>query len=199
MTTQPPRYLIFPSDTADAPVLSLALCKLESDYLENVVSPLLRPLAEAHYIEGPQGILQTLARYSYVLVGKNVLWCVEWKPGLLVIEFSPNGSIRWCALRSPIPEFGGRVATEEELSSYDEDRPNPQYDLVFTAWDAQVGADCRDAWTRATADEIACWEGAMARANWIGRQTSTFSAEEQEALLGRCKESDIWRGTTAHG
>jgi hypothetical protein len=139
----PPCYLIFPSDS-DA-VLSLALGRTEADYLDDVVSPLLRPLGETEYIDGPQGILQTWARYSYVLSGENILWCIEWKPGLLVIEFSPTGSMRWCALRSPNPEFSGRVATEEELKSYYEDRPNPQYGLLFRAWDAG-GGFCRQTW-----------------------------------------------------
>jgi hypothetical protein len=194
-----PHYLIFLPGNEDVLALSRALGKLESDYLKRMVSPLLRPLAEAEYVQGPIGILHTFARYSYVLAGRNILWCVEWGPGLLVLEFSRRGSMRWCALRSPNPEFGGRVASEEELKGYDEDHPNPQYNLVFTAWDARMDPDRRGGWTPATAYEITCWERAMARPNTVGREIARLSKEEQEGLLARCKDSDIWRGTTSHG
>ena len=191
-------YLIFPTSEG-VPQFSLPLGELEADYLETVVEPLLQPLEENQYIEGAQGILRTWARFSYVLKEEHVCWCIEWSPGLLVIDFSPGGIMRWCALRSPNPEFGGRTATEDELASYDEDRHNPQYHLVFTAWDAERDPGRRRGWSAATADEITRWECAMARANAISRQTQQVSSAEQDSLLRKCQQSDIWHGTITHG
>ena len=54
----------------------------------------------------PAAILHTFARYSYIIYRNNVYWCAEWEPGLIVVRFSPDGSLAWTALRSPIPNFG---------------------------------------------------------------------------------------------
>src|SRR5262249_54930337 len=154
----------------------------------------LRPLAEKDYREGAQGIVTTLARSSYILRGDDVLWCVEWRPGLVVIEFSPAGRVRWCAPRSPDPQFGGRQGSGEEVDAYDDEAPNPQYGIVFTAWDAQDDPGDRQGWKPASKADQERHTRAMTHANHIGAETAALSREAQMALLERCKASDIYRG-----
>jgi len=49
---------------------------------------------------------------------KNLYWCIEWTPGLLVIDLTP-GAMQWAARRSPNPEFGGRRASKAEIQNFD--------------------------------------------------------------------------------
>ena len=117
----------------------------EEAYLRESVLPGMRPLSDEEYRAGPAKILDTAAHYSYVLDGDVVYWCIERAPGLVVVRFAPDGSMAQAELRSPNPEFGGRVATAEELEDYDEDDEERahQYRLVFDAWDAQFDEDER--------------------------------------------------------
>jgi hypothetical protein len=197
-----PRYLIFDlEDGSGETILSCAVSQPEADYLREVVLPRLRPLSEEDYVNGPLAILGSGAHLSYVLAGSDVYWCVEWNPGLLVIRFSADGSMSWCALRSPVPDFGGRAATGEELDAYDEDEPNPQYNLVFDAWDPQLDPDLRDGWTTASGDESRRWKAAMAQAERFGAAMGELSEKDPEAYdrwRARCKESPIWQGTIEH-
>lgn len=101
----------------------------------------LRPLSDSAYMLGPAAILGTLARYSYILLGDSVYWCVQWDPGLLVVRFAADGSMAWTAIRSPVPEFGGRAPMQEDLNAYDDAADNHQYSLVFIPWDAEVGTN----------------------------------------------------------
>jgi hypothetical protein len=109
----------------------------DARYLRERVLPTMHPLSEDQYKSGPAVILHTAARWSYVLWEKSVIWCVEWMPGLVIIKFTCDAKMLWTAIRSPIPEFGGREAMEVEVRAYDEDATNHQYSLVFRAWDAQ--------------------------------------------------------------
>jgi len=194
-TESQPRYLVFTGEQdTSLPTLSLPVGEPEAEYLRNTVVPALQPLHQADYIEGAQGILTTMARHSYVLWRECVYWCIEWNPGLLIIEFSPPGDFRWCAFRSPNPEFGGRAATEKELDQYDEDARNPQYNMVFTAWDAQTDEYWRQGWSRISSIDQQAWISAMRRATEIETETSALSESEREALLRRCKLSAIWHG-----
>ena len=198
-----PRYLIFDleDDANDEPILSSAVGEAEAEYLREVVLPRLRPLSEEDYFNGPLAIYATAARFSYVLAGSDVYWCVEWSPGLLVIRFSADGSMSWCALRSPVPELGGREATEEEWDAYDEDAPNPQYNLVFDAWDPQLEPDRRDGWAEISADEMRRWKAAMAQQERLGATADELQESDPEAYdrwRARCKESPIWKGTIEH-
>jgi hypothetical protein len=201
-TMDTPRYLIFDlEEGTDEPSLSGAVNQPEADYLREMVLPRLRPLSEEDYSNGPLAIYATAACFSYILAGSDVYWCVEWNPGLLVIRFSADGPMSWCALRSPVPDFGGREATEEELDAYDEDEPDPQYNLVFDAWDPQLEPDLRDGWISISADERRRWVAAMAQNERLGRTADELRESDPEAYQrwrARCQESSIWKGTIEH-
>lgn len=192
------QYLIVPAESDTETFLTRAVGAHESKYVSQLVVPRLRPLSDIDYTNGPHGIRETGAPYSYVLYEACVLWCIEWDPGLLVVRFSPDGQFASCALRSPNPEFGGRSATESELATFDEDAPNPQYDLVFNAWDAQSDPFERRGWKRASPGEVKVWQSAMARANEISSALDSLSAEERELWLERCEASPIWLGEDEH-
>lgn len=133
----------------DEPVVwSRSIPPREEAYLCTAVFPVMRPLSEKEYRLGPAKIWTTAARYSYVLDGADVYWCVEWEPGLLVVRFAPDGSLALTTLRSPNPQFGGREATDDELDNYDEDNEEQtrQYNLIFNAWDAQFDREERIDW-----------------------------------------------------
>jgi hypothetical protein len=145
-----------------------------------------------------------MARYSYILDGEIVYWCCEWKPGLLVIRFSPDRKLQWAAIRSPNPGFGGREATEEELEAWQnsEDEPNHQYNLVFTAWDAQFDEMDREGWPPATDEIRDRYELALAHVNELGEQLQAKYEDDQaafQAWRGRCEASSIWKGELAMG
>lgn len=159
---EPPQYVIWYDDERCVGPVD----PLEVTYLDEVIEPALEPLSDADYVARYGPILETAARASYVLRGAAVYWCVEWKPGLVVVRFEGD-TMRACELVSPVPEFGGRVATQAELDAWDEDARNHQIRLVFDAWDAQFDAD-DFAWggfAPAPADVLARFEAAVAHAN----------------------------------
>ena len=61
----------------------------------------------------------------------------------------------WTALRSPVPGFGGRKPLKQDLAGYDEDAEDPQYNLVFHAWDAQFDEFSRTHYAFAPASDDA--------------------------------------------
>ena len=137
-------YIIWATDDNDNEVQHAApVAESDAAYLQQIIEQ-LKPLSDADYMNGPAVILRTLAKSCYVICGEDVLWCTEWGPGLVVIRFSPSGEMAWAAIRSPVPNFGGREASEEELDAYDEDEDNPQYNLIFTPWDAQFDPQDRE-------------------------------------------------------
>lgn len=194
------QYVIFaPHENKEDMMLVAPVRQEERDYLVKGIIPTLQPLSDNDYVQGPAVILHTLARSSYILAGDDLYWCVEWDPGLIVVRFSPDGSMAWSALRSPIPEFGGRTPTEQDLESYDEDAEDHQYNLVFHAWDAQFEEDKR-AWrsfTRAEASTAAAYRRALAHANALGEQMQASLSEEADRTQwrDRCKENiATWAG-----
>jgi hypothetical protein len=131
------------ADAADAPPLLKSVRPSYVRYLRAEIIPRFQSLSEREYLGGPVGILNTFARFSYVLDEENLYWCIEWAPGLLVIDLTPN-AMRWVARRSPNPEFGGRLASKAEIESFDvweraweesHNEPPPQYGIIFDAWD----------------------------------------------------------------
>ena len=138
------------------------------DYLRYVVFPALQPLSDEEYMYGPAAILRTFAHFSYILDGEVLYWCIEWEPGLLVIEMSPSGKMRWSSHKSLNPRFGGREASEEEIANYDEDEPNHQYYIVFDAWDAQFEEIYRDDCVPIDDKTKALYESALQHANHLG-------------------------------
>jgi hypothetical protein len=59
-------------------------------YFREEILPKFQPLSLDQFLAGPNGILMTAARFSYVLAGEAVSWCIEWQPGLLVINVTPD-------------------------------------------------------------------------------------------------------------
>lgn len=166
------KYILFVYEDADPaengePVLwSRSVPPGEEAYLREAVFPSMRPLSEDEYQTGPARILTTAARWSYVLDGGVVYWCVEWEPGLVVVRFAPDASLALAELRSPNPQFGGREATDEELDNYDEDNEEQahQYHLIFDAWDAQFDRDERVEWEIVDHETKRRFDAALARA-----------------------------------
>ncbi len=165
----------------------------DADYFTRGVVPHLQPLSDEEYLDGPAAILQTGARYSYLLSGEDIYWCVEWEPGLVVVKFSPDSSMAWTALRSPVPNFGGRVALEVDTAQYDEDDEDHQYNLVFRSWDAQFDEDHRawGAFEPASHGEEAAFNAALQHANRLSQQHQGDERAHRERLArftARCGE-----------
>lgn len=112
-------------------------------FLVDHLLPTLQPLTAQDYLRGPARILLTAARSSYIVHGEQVYWCSEWQPGLVVLRFDPDGSLAWTAVRSPVPNFGGRDPLPGDSTDFDEDAENNLYNLIFDPWDAQFDADDR--------------------------------------------------------
>lgn len=189
------RYVIFVGEVMHTAPLADA----EFRYLTTHIAPNLRPLSDEEYMHGPAVFLHTFARYSYILFRGDVYWCAEWQPGLVVVRFSSDGQFAWAALRSPIPNFGGREATEENVSNDDEDADNPQYNLVFTAWDAQLDADDREScsFRPALAEDAATYRAALAYAEKIGDalQARYSGNDKLSGWLEQCKGNlRAWAG-----
>lgn len=179
--------------TVDDTLLTAPPVRDDFRYFVNHVVPNLRPISDEDYMQGPAVILHTLARYSYILYREDVYWCAEWDPGLIVVRFSPDGSLVWTALRSPIPDFGGRKATAEEVSDYDEDAENHQYNLVFRAWDAQFDEFWRKerSFRPASARTARLYEAALAHANRLGERMQARYSEDGKfsRWTERCKRN----------
>jgi hypothetical protein len=128
----------------------------------------LKPLSDEDYMKGPAGIPGTMAKYSYVLDDQDLYWLIEWDPGLLVVRMAPDKELQWVAIRSPVPNFGGREPLPEDgdPDDYDDD-DNPQYNLIFTPWDAQYDKQHREwgAFVPADNDAQTRFENALARVN----------------------------------
>jgi hypothetical protein len=180
-------YVIF----VDEAMLTAPLEKSDFRYFLNGILPNLRPISDEDYTQGPAVIIHTLARYSYIVYREDVYWCSEWDPGLIVVRFSPDGSMAWTALRSPIPNFGGRKTRADDLRDYDEDAVNHQYNLVFRAWDAQFDELCREwrAFQRADAKTAGVFQAALAHADELGEQTQARCADEDafSRWTSRCR------------
>ena len=139
----------------------------DAAYLSRIVAE-LRQLSDDEYTDGPAVLLSAFARHSYVLDGAEVYWCVEWDPGLIVVRFSARDELSWAAIRSPVPNFGGRAADDDECEEYDEDAANPQYNLVFIPWDAQFDAQLRQ-WDLFVPADTENHSPARPRRHWLPR------------------------------
>lgn len=195
MTMVEARYVIFVDDDMFVAPLE------ESDfqYLADHIVPNLQPLSDEDYLAGPAVLLQTPAPSSYILYRQEVYWCAEWEPGLVVVRFSPDGRMAWTALRSPIPNFGGREPMEEDERLYDEDAENHQYNLVFKAWDAQFDEDDRESrsFQEAEAEIESAYQAALAHANQLGEQIQARYSDDDKfsAWAEQCKSNiGAWAG-----
>lgn len=166
--------------SVDEVMLSAPPKRADRQFFEAHLVPNLRPMSDADYMQGPAVILQTLAPYSYILYQGDVYWCAEWEPGLVVVRFSPGGGLAWTVLRSPIPDFGGREASDEELEAYDEDAENHQYNLVYQSWDARFDQFWRTerAFRPASAKTAAAYRAALAHADALGERMRARYSDE---------------------
>lgn len=193
-------YIIFaPTQDEEAVMLTAPLEDGEREYFVKGILPTLQPLSEKDYMQGPAVILHTLAKFSYILYRKDVYWCAEWDPGLVVVRFSPDGTLAWSALRSPIPNFGGRAPNAGDLDNFDEDAENYQYNLVFNAWDAQFDEDVREwrSFKDADASTIQAYQAALAHTQTLGEQMQArYSSEDKfDRWVERCKRNiKKWAG-----
>lgn len=184
------RYLIYAPAQSEQDVLQEApVEEADKRYLQAIVQQAMRPLSHEEYMHSLAVLLQTFARSSYILDGDALYWCVEWDPGLIVIRFTPGEAISWAAVRSPIPEFGGRVPLQVDIDAYDDDAENHQYNLVFSAWDAQFSEQERE-WLEfgpATETTITAQENALELANQLGRQLEARYSSTQQQWASACK------------
>lgn len=194
------QYIIFGDDEGeDAVMLAGPTAEADRNYFEKNIVPALRPMTDDEYGFGPAVMLHTFARFSYILFGNDVYWCAEWGPGLIVVRFSPDGTLAWGAFRSPVPTFGGRKATDEDLRHYDEDAENHQYNLVFRAWDSQFDHDTRKwcSFERADEETQQAYYAALRHVGELGEELRARYAHKSdwERWSNQCKESlDRWAG-----
>ncbi len=160
----------------------------------------LKPLSDEEYMTGPAGILHTMAKYSHVLDGDNLYWCVEWEPGLVIVRMrhGQNMEMEWVALRSPVPNFAGREPLPEDgdPDDYDGD-DNPQYNLIFTPWDAQFDQQDREwkSFTPADDDVQSRFQNALARVNALSDLMQSRYTDDSEKWLERCTDNlEKWAG-----
>jgi hypothetical protein len=192
------QYVNFVFDDGEEPTLYTGpVSDSDAAYLQRAVRH-LKPLSDEDYLNGPAVILQTMAKYSYVLDGDDLYWCVEWDPGLIVVKMGVDTEMQWVALRSPVPDFGGRTPLPEDgdPEEYDPD-DNPQYNLIFTPWDAQFDPDEREEGSFAPAElEVRTrFQNALARANALGSVIEDRLANDGDAWMRLCKQNlEAWCG-----
>lgn len=180
------KYIIFIQDEDKQVALYRELEEEDSAYLREQVIPNMKSLSDDEYMYGPSCIVRTPARFSYVVDGDEVYWCIDWQPGLLVIRFSPDGSMKWAAMKS---------------SEDNENCDDPQYRLVYRAWDAQMCEQDRVLWDNPTDDLIERHQRAMIPVGDLHKRLESGfkSQEELDAYIARCEKSPIWKGKVSMG
>jgi len=187
------RYIIFVQQKGGEDVMFAApVGDDDRFYFENGILPTLRCLSNEDYVNGHAAVLHSAARFSYILADREVFWCAEWEPGLIVVRVSAEGQMAWTALRSPIPNFGGRTPSEDDCD-FDEDAVNHQYNLVFRAWDAQFDEQCRKwrSFERADQNTADAFSGAIRHLNSLEDQIRKQYSEEtsMSSWWERCKRN----------
>lgn len=183
-------YVIFVTSGGQEILYTGPVPGCDAAFLQRIVD-LLRPLSHEGYMTGPAAILHTLARSSYVLCGAELLWCVEWEPGLVVLRFSPNGEIGWGAVRSPVPDFGGCAAVESDRDGYNEDAENSQYNLIFDPWDAQFDDDerVRKSFVPADSESELRFQNALSHVNRLAEVIEQRFSADRDGWLRMCKQN----------
>ena len=189
------RYVIF----VDEVMFAAPLEEGDFRYFTAHILPTLRSLSDEEYMEGPAVIMHTFARYSYILYRHDVYWCAEWEPGLIVVRFSPDGGLAGAAMRSPIPNFGGREPAEKDVRNYAAAAENRQYNLVFTAWDAQFDAADREwrSFQPAEAKTANDYRAALSHSHQLGEQMQArYSGDDKfSEWSAQCKSNvRAWAG-----
>lgn len=151
-------YLVSIEDEKEADSFTLHMSNVDkgdADYLRHAAKH-LQSLSDEQYMTGPAVLLLSMAKSSYVLSGKDLYWCVEWTPGLVIVRVSPEKPLAWVGLAAQgagSPNLGltglGSVvddSTSREIGCENErDRlGNPQYNLIFDCYDAQQDTEFRE-------------------------------------------------------
>jgi len=169
----------------------------DAQYLRHA-GEFVKPLTDEEYMTGPAVILHTLAKHSYVLDGTDLFWCIQWDPGLLILKMVPGESLSWIALRSPIPDVGGREPLPEDVDTADFDEDdNPQYNLIFTPWDASFDQQQRewDSFVPSSDQEIERLEASLSRVNALGPVMESRFSTDTDQWFQLCKKNiNTWCG-----
>lgn len=173
------------------------VAEADEEYLRRAVQHFV-PLTLEQIAQGLSVIFQSGAQYSYVINENELLVCIEWQPGLLIVKVSEEQELQWVALRSPIPNFGGRVSLPEDgdPAEYD-DLDNPQYNVVFTPWDAQFDPDEREyyAFSPAGSDVVEHFERLRGRFDSMSQPAPPFDHSAYEPWRRKCIENlNQWTG-----
>lgn len=192
------QYVNFVYEDSDEPTLHTApVPEGDAAYLRLAFAH-LKPLTDEEYMNGPAAILRTMAKYSYVLDGDELYWCVEWDPGLLIVKLAPDTKMEWVALRSPDPNFGGREPLPEDGDPDDNDcDDDPQYNLIFTPWDAQYDKQDREWGSFVPADNQVQtrFENALAHVNALGSVMESRFSSDSDSWFQLCKANlKKWSG-----
>jgi hypothetical protein len=192
------RYVNFVYEGHDEPTLHIGpVPDSDATYLRKAATH-LKPLSDGEYMTGPACVLRTAAKHSYVLDNHDVYWCVEWDPGLLVVRMSPGKQLQWVALRSPIPNFGGREPLPEDGDPDDyEGDNNPQYNLIFTPWDAQFDKQDREwgSFVPADDDVRTRFDNALAHVNSLVSVMESRYADNSDDWFNQCNQNlEKWCG-----
>ena len=114
------------------------------------------------------------------------------------MKVSLEHELQWVALRSPIPNFGGRVPLPEDGDPEEYDGlDNPQYNLVFTAWDAQFDSDEREYYefTPAGSEVVELFQLLRGRLDSTAQSTPTYEQPGYDQWRRECIENlSIWSG-----
>lgn len=191
-------YINFVYEDSDTPTLYTGpVPDGDAAYLR-VAAAHLKPLSDEEYMTGLAGVLHTGAKYSYVLDGNVLYWCIEWEPGLLIVKMVPESEMQWVALRSSVPNFGGRDPLPEDGDPDDYDcDDNPQYNLIFTPWDAQFDEQDRESGDFVPADGQvqSRFENALAHVNALTGLIESRYAADRDSWLAVCRDNlQAWAG-----
>ena len=88
------------------------------------------------------------------------------------------------------------LAEDGDPDEYDDD-DNPQYNLIFTPWDAQFDKQRREwrSFVPADVDVRSRYESALERVNALGDVMELRYADDQKAWLDLCKQNlEKWTG-----
>jgi len=194
------KYIIFAERDGEEDMLCRAVAPDEEAYLRQDVIPVLEPLSDEEYIHGPAALLHTLARFSYVLDGDALYWCVEWRPGLIVIRFEPDQPMQYASMRSTDGTFTG-TRTMEEINAAGDRTDDPQYNLVFESWDTQFNEELRAKWPLASDLIRDRYNAALHSVQSMAIEMSKRFGEEQayQAWLEQCRNGDLLKGRVQHG
>ena len=115
-----------------------------------------------------------------------------------ILELNNKETINFTALRSPIPNFGGREPLDiDNEDSYDENEDNPQYSLIFDAWDAQFDKQYQE-WNNfnpANSDELKLFKDCLRYANKLGDLTqSKFENNFNDYFENAKQNIEKWAG-----